>query len=74
MWFRQYYSQMKRAGDSSTSTKGLALESRYGGGPAKTALFKRLQKPMFIATLRSNIRFKVDGYETHVTLDKKKLC
>ena len=27
---------------------------------------------MFIVTLRSNIRFKVDGYETPVTLGKKK--
>ena len=44
------------------------------GGPAKTPLCKRLQKSMFIVTLRSNIRFKVDGYETPVTLGQKYIC
>ena len=40
--------------------------------PGEDPLYKRLQKSMFIVILRSNIRFKVDGYETHVTLGKKK--
>ena len=44
------------------------------GGPAKAPLYKRLQKSMFIVTLRSNIRFKVDGYETPATLGKKNIC
>ena len=55
-----------------TSTKGLALESRYGAARRRPPLYKRLQTSMLIVILRSNIRFKVEGYETHVTLGKKK--
>ena len=51
--------------------QGPSPRIRIWGGPAKTPLYKSLQKSMFFVTLRSNIRFKVDGYETPFIFNMK---